>query len=196
MKKLLILGVLALSFSLTAGDRPATRGEWVFLQSGPGLRISIESYKARQGWTPVTVSIGGTELRLTMDGQGRVVHEWAKGLATRGQTLFTIALDAGRVTIGREAHPIRVYERNGARTRLMFVESEIALPLRLDEGGRSGKLYLGGLEIPASVGRAGTAGVPESLADRRAFVMERSVSRQGPGASALLSPGRIRSCGR
>jgi hypothetical protein len=196
VKRISVLVVLALAFGLPASSRGATQSNWVYLQNGSNLRISIETYRSRQGWTPVTVSVAGAEVSAVMDGQGRVVHEWAKGLDKHGIPLFTIDLEKGRVMLGREAHAIRIYEQNGVRTRFEIADGAIALPLRLGEGNKAGTLRFGGLEIPARVNVVNSTRTAGNRFDRQAVVAAQSAVRKGHAVEAQLTPSRIRARGK
>lgn len=215
-KRLLVLALVTfgLVLALQAADKRTTQGDWVYMQNGSGVRISIETYRAKEGWTPVIVSVAGAEVSAMMDSKGRVVQAWAKGLDKRGLTLFTIELDKGRVAFGNEAHAVRVYEQNNVRTRLRIAESVVQLPVRMDQTGKDGKLRFGGLEIPAQVsevdqaapGRAinptgakrGSAGIRplNRAAIRPAGVTAASPIARGFGAKAQLSPSRLRARGK
>src|SRR5512143_3890504 len=131
----LIFVAVGLVLALQAADKRATAGEWLYLQTGSDLRVSIETIRAQKGWTPVIVSTGGAEVSAVMDTDGRVLHDWAKGLGKRGIPLFTIDLEKGQVLLGREAHFIRIYEQNAVRTRFAIAEGVVALPLRMDPQG-------------------------------------------------------------
>jgi hypothetical protein len=131
-----------------------------------------------------------------MDGQGRVVQAWAKGLDKRSLPLFTIELEKGRILLGREAHAIRVFEQNSVRTRFMLTEGAIALPLGLDGQGKAGKLRFGGLEIPARVNVMNPARTTANMFNPQAVVATQSIVPKGHGAEAQLTPSRIRARGK
>jgi hypothetical protein len=196
VKRISVLVVLALAFVLPASSRGATQSNWVYLESGSNLRISIETYQTRQGWTPVIVSVAGADVSAVMDRQGRVVHDWAKGLDKHSIPLFTIDLEKGRVLLGREAHAIRIYEQNGVRTRFEIADGAIALPLRLGEGNKAGALRFGGLEIPARVNAINPARAVGNKIDRQAVVAAQLVVRRGRRTEAQLTPSRIRVRGK
>jgi len=216
---LVVLGV-ALPLVLQAAAPKATQTDWVYLQSGSNLRISIETYKAQKGWTPVIVSVAGAQVSAVMDGQGRAFREGTvpsaemdrpgpalrKGRVDRGWAapalgglpLFVINFEKGNIQLGRETHAIRVYEQNTVRTRLMIAEGTIALPLRLDGKSKAWNLSVGGLEIPARVNAAQpTVALGRKLDARTAVVGVRSaVPKKGPNAAAQLTASRIRPRGK
>jgi hypothetical protein len=196
IKRILILALLALPLVLQAAAPGATQSSWVYLQSCSNLRISIETYQAREGWTPVIVSVAGAEVSAVMDGQGRVVHAWAKGLDKRSLPLFTIELEKGRILLGREAHAIRVYEQNGVRTRFEIAEGAIALPLSLGQGNKAGTLRFGGLEIPARVNVINPTRTTVNKFNPQAVVAAPLIVQKGHGAEAQLTPSRIRARGK
>ncbi len=211
-KRLLVLILMGtgLVLAMLGADKRTTQSDWVYLQNGSGVRVSIETYRAKGGWTPVIVSMAGAEVSAVMDSKGRVVQAWAKGFDKRGLTLFTIELEKGRVLLGREAHAVQVYEQNNVRTRLQIAESVIQLPVRMDQTGRNGKLRFGGLEIPAQVSEVDRAAVgriftPKEIkagsgtirptvpaGTRPAGLASTPPISRGFGAKALLAPSRLR----
>jgi len=220
VKRIFVMAVFTLPFVLLAADRPAAQNDWVYLQSGSNLRISIETYKAQKGWTPVIVSVAGAEVSARMDGQGRVFREgtapsavmdrprpvlpkgrvdtgWA-GPAAGGLPLFVINFEKGNIQLGRETHAIRVYEQNPVRTRLMIAEGTIALPLRMDAKSKAWQLRIGGLEIPARANAAQPAVAPGRKLDARTAVVgaRSAVPKKGPNAAAQLTASRIRPRGK
>ena len=215
VKRIFVMAALTLPFVLLAADRPAAQNDWIYLQSGSSLRISIETYKAQKGLTPVIVSVAGAEVSAVMDGQGRVFREGTSTSAVAGRQgpvprkgtmrpasfavpLFVINFEKGNIQLGRETHAIRVYEQNTVRTRLMIAEGTIALPLRLDAKSKAWQLRIGGLEIPARANAAQPAVAPgRKLNARTAVVGARSaVPKKGPNAAAQLTPSRIRPRGK
>ncbi len=175
-KRLLVLTLVTvgLALALPGAGKRTTQGDWVYLQNGPGVRISIETNRAKAGWTPVIVSMAGAEVSAVMDENGRVVRVWATGLDRCGPTLFPIELERGCVLLGREAHAIMVYEQNPIRTRLRFVENVLQVPARIDPQGKAGKLMFGGLEIPAQVSEVDSAALGSVVSPKGA--------KTGPGA--------------
>lgn len=194
VKRILVLTLLAVPLVLQAAAPSATQYNWVYLQSGSNLRISIETYQAREGWTPVIVSVAGAEVSAVMDGQGRVVQAWAKGLDKRSLPLFTIELEKGRILLGREAHAIRVFEQNNVRTRFEIAEAAILLPLRLGQGNKAGTLRFGGLEISARVNAINPTRMTGNRFNPQAMVAAPLIVQKGHGAEARLMSSRIRAC--
>jgi hypothetical protein len=195
-KRLMVLMLVAagLTLALQASAKRTTQGDLVYLQNGSDLRISIETYRTKGGWTPVTVSVAGAEIRAVMDEKGRVVRELDRGISKRGAALFTIELDHGRILLGGEAHAILVYEQNSVRTRLQL-DGAIALPVRMDRTGKNGTLRFGGLEIPAQVAENGQPQRAQSGIRAAGPSSAPSISR-GFGAPARLSPSRLRTSGK
>ena len=215
IKRILVLTLLALPLVLQAAAPGATQSNLVYLQNGSSLRISIETYQAREGWTPVIVSVAGAEVSAVMDvqgrvvhfvagaevstptnGQGRVAHARVKGLDKPILPLFTIELEKGRILLGREAHAIRIYEQNGVRTRFMIAEGAIALPLGLDRQGKAGTLRFGGLEIPARVNAINPTRPLGNKFNPQAVVAAQSMVQRGHSTEAQLAPSRIRARGK
>lgn len=206
VKRILVLTLLALPFALRAAAPSATQSNWVYLQNGSSLRISIETYQAREGWTPVIVSVAGADVSAVMDGQGRVFQAWAKGSDKYILPFFTIELEKGRILLGRESHAIRVYEQNSVRTRFVIAEGAIALPLSLGQGNKAGTLRFGGLEVPAQVREADHAASsrlmkpapakPGLTAIRPAGFTAPLPVEKGPRSMAQLIPSQIRARGK
>jgi hypothetical protein len=209
-KRFLFVVLLALAFALPAMADGVPQRDFLYLQNGSDLRISIETYRAKGGWTPVIVSVAGAEVSAVMDEKGRVVHTWAKGLDKHGLALFTIELDKGRILLGRETHAILVYEQNPIRMRFRLTDSVVQLPVRLDAMGKTGELRFGGLEIPAQVNEVGRSSVGRVVnptgaklglvrfgpagpaAIRSAGPDSAPFSAKGFGAKAQLVPSRLR----
>lgn len=189
-QKILIVAILALAFALPASGGDTAEKDLIYWQSGSSLRVSIETYQTRQGWTPVIVSLGGANVMAVMDRQGRVVAARAKGLDKYAPSLFVIEMEKGRVLLGGQAHPISVFERNAVRTRFRMAENAIELPLRLDAQGKLGTLRFGGLEIPAQVNSV--APNPTSRSGRSAVTAPTALAKKERGATAQLQPQRIR----
>lgn len=200
-KRLLALALVTvgLALALQGADRRTTQGDWVYLQDGSSLRISIETYRAKGGWTPVVVSLGGASVSAVMDSEGRVVHSWSKGFGKRGIPLFTIELEQGRIMLGREAHSIRIYEQNGVRTRFEIAEGVIALPLQLGQGNKAATLGFGGLEIPARVSATNPVRMTAKGFNKQVGVAVQPTALTGPkgrSSEAQLVPSRIRARGK
>jgi hypothetical protein len=195
-KRFLFVVVLALALALPATGRGETRRDLIYLQKGSDLRISIETYRAKEGWTPVIVSVAGAEVSAVMDEKGRVVQTWAKGLDKHGLALFTIELDKGRILLGREAHAILVYEQNPIRMRFRLADSVVQLPVRLDAMDKMGKLRFGGLEIPARINAINPTRTIENRFNPQAAVAAQPIVLKGHRAEAQLTPSRIRARGK
>ena len=189
-QKTFIVTFLALAFALPVSGGKTAKRDLIYWQNGSSLRVSIETYQTRQGWTPVIVSVAGADVAALMDAQGRVVSAISKGLDEYVSPLFVIQMEKGRVLLGREAHPISVVEQNAVRTRLRMAESAIELPLRLDDQGKRGTLRFGGLEIPAQV--ASVVPNPTNSSGRSALTAPTALAKKARGATAQLQPQRIR----
>jgi hypothetical protein len=132
------------------GALPA-QGDRVYLQSGSHLRFSIETYQTRQGWTPLQVSLDGTEVAAVADGRGRVFASTQNNAPGQVEPLFIIDLLQGTIDLAGTLHKIHVYEQNDVRTRFWIMAETIELPLELQEDGRTGTLYVGGMAIQVRV---------------------------------------------
>lgn len=144
----------------------------------------------------VVHQVARAEGSTMMDRKGPVAHARAKSLDIHSLPLFTIELNKGRILLGRESHPIRIYEQNGVRTRFEIAESAIALPLGLDRQGKAGTLRFGGLEIPARVNVMNPARTTLNKLSRQAVVAAQLIVQTGHGAEAQLMPSRIRARGK
>ena len=211
-KRSLVLILMATGLMLAAqgADKRATQGDLVYLQNGSDVRISIETARATAGWTPVIVSVAGTDITVVMDSTGRVVQERAKGQDKRGLALFTVELEKGRILLGSEAHAVQVFEQDNVRTRFRIAEGVIQLPVRMAPTGKNGTLRFGNLEIPAQVSavdravpgraisqkgvKAGSEAInPAVLAGTRpAGPASTPLISRGFGAKAQLAPSRLR----
>ena len=194
IQRILVVLLLALPLASQAAGPDANRSDWVYLQTGPSVRISMETGHARKGWTPVTVSLAGTVVSLQMDGSGRTYMDRGIGASARMTPLFVIDIGAGVIQLGDRSYSIRVFERDAVRTRFMLTEKTVELPLDLDGQNSRAILYFGRLKIPARMGAGGSAGSnafagPESISEPRP-------GGNGKGATAILSASRIRSHGK
>jgi hypothetical protein len=195
-KRFLFVVVLALAFALPAAAGGGTQRDLLYLQNGSGVRVSIETYRAKEGWTPVIVSVAGAEVSAAMDAKGRVFRNGADARDGRGLPLFTIELEKGRILIGRESHATNVYEQNAVRTRLRLVEGAILLPLQLDARGAGGTLRFGGLGIPATVNQTAPVRTVGNRLNRPAAAATQVAPPKGHKAFAQLTPSRIRARGK
>jgi len=194
IRRILVVILLVLPLAAQTEDRGAIHNDWIYLHSGSNLRISIETSRAREGWTPVTVSLAGTDVSLRMDGQGRVFPGWVARAGGRGIPLFIIDIGGGIIQLEAQSHAILVYEQNAVRTRFMLAERVIELPLSLDGQGGGGALRFGGLEIPARIGSAAhLTGNAASGPDIISGSLMGGTERQ---AAARLSPNRIKARGK
>ncbi len=189
-QKTLIGTFLALAFALPALGGETAKNDLIYWQSGSSLRVSVETYQTRQGWTPVIVSVAGADVAAVMDAQGRVVLTRAKSVDKARPALFVIEMEKARILLGGQAHPISVFEKNAVRTRFRMAENMIELPLRLNAQAKRGTLRFGSLEIPAQV--AGVTPIPASRSGRSAVTAPTSLVKKERGATAQLQPQRIR----
>ena len=113
------------------------------LQESAPLRISIETYKQKDGWTPVVLSLGGMDIFLWMDARGGVSDrqpEYSRAFAP----LFFIDLENLELSSEEWSMGLRIYEQNEVRTRLQALESDIPVLLRIQRAQTSAEIFLGG----------------------------------------------------
>ena len=195
-QRIFFAALLASALSLSAWGGVQDRKVLVYRQNSSGLRVSIETFQAREGWTPVVVSLSGAEVIAAMDPSGRVFRTGAEARSGRGPTLFTIELDKGQVLLGREPHAISVFERNAVRTRFGLAEAAVLLPLELDKQGTAGTLRFGGLRIPAAVNRINPLRPAGKLGDPNVVVAGGSAPPVRQKGLARLVPSRIGTRGK
>ena len=112
-------------------SQPAAPGEpAAFLVREGGFSLSIETYKERDGWTPLVLSSAALEFRLWMNRRGEVKELRRDSLPA----VFTIDLDAGQLLLYGQVLPFEIYEHNGVRIRLRLLER--GRPLRFSVGRR------------------------------------------------------------
>ncbi len=194
IQRILVAMLLVLPLASLAAGPDANRSDWVYLQNGPSVRISLETGHARKGWTPVTVSLAGTAVSLQMDPTGRVYPDRGIGAAARMTPLFVIDIGAGVIRLGDRSYSINVFEQNAVRTRFMLTERTVELPLDLDGRDSGATLYFGRLKIPARMRAVGLAGSDASAGP--GHIAEPRPGGNGKGATAVLSASRIRSHGK
>ena len=194
IKRILLVMLLALPLASQAAGPGANRADRVYLQSGPSVRISIETGHARKGWTPVTLSLAGAVVSLQMDGSGHVYPDSGAGAAARMTPLFVIDVGGGIIRLDGRSYRLNAFEQNAARTRLTLADKTIELPFELDGQGAGGTLRFGRLEIPARVGTDSPAAA-DPTARPVSFPEPRQVGK-AKGGTAVLSASRIRSQGK
>lgn len=175
---------------LACGFLSAVETERIYLQSGSHLRIAIETCQARQGLTPLVVSLAGVEVEAVLDSQGRVFTGEIAARENNAEPLFTIDLQRGTADLGSGAQAIFIYEENRVRTRFWFVAETVELPLQLDRQNRIGTLLLGRMAIPAQVSATETVRFDSTA--RAAAAARRAESRSGRSGAAQLWPNHIR----
>jgi hypothetical protein len=194
IQRILAVILLALPLASRAAGPDATRSEWVYLQSGPGVRISIETGHARKGWTPVTVSLAGAVVSFQMDGTGHVYPDSGVGAAARTRSLFIIDIGQGIIRLGDRSYGIKVLEQSAVRTRFMLADKAIELPVELDGQGTGGTLHFGRLEILVRIGTDGPVAADPTA--RPTGFPEPRLAGKAKGATAVLSVNRIKSYGK
>jgi len=145
MKKsfiVLALSILVLTSFVSLAQNKYSKEIFVLQESTP-LRISIETYKQIDGWTPVVLSLCGLDIFLWMDASGKVSEMQpvdSRSLAP----LFFIDLDYPVLSSDEWSTELEVYEQNEIRTRLKTLKSDIPVLLRLDRAQKSAEIFLGG----------------------------------------------------
>jgi hypothetical protein len=184
MKTMKLLNLFVL---LSLAALPVAGSEHVYLQDGSHLRISLETYQARRGFTPVVVTLAGAEVAGVMDTLGRVFVRENLAREENAEPLFAIDLRGGTIDLGNGGQAIFIYEENEMRTRFWFAEETVELPLKLEDDGTGGTLFLGRMEIPAQVvSRESLFMDPEARRTRLAS------GHMGPETAAQLQAGLIR----
>lgn len=113
------------------------------LQDSTPLRISIETYMEKDGWTPVVLSLGGMDIFLWMDASGKVSEmRWEDSGAFA--PLFFINLDSAVLSSDEWSTELEIYEQNKVRTRLQGLELDIPILLRIQRAHKSAEIFLGG----------------------------------------------------
>jgi hypothetical protein len=113
------------------------------LKDSTPLRISIETYMEKDGWTPVVLSVCGLDIFLWMDASGKVSEMQpvdSRSLAP----LFFIDLDYPVLSSDEWSTELEIYEQNEIRIRLQALKADIPVLLRLDRAQKSAEIFLGG----------------------------------------------------
>ncbi|MBN1224309.1 MAG: hypothetical protein JXB23_13765 [Candidatus Aminicenantes bacterium] len=130
MRKISIYGylvflVLCLAvFNYGSGQSPET-----FLLKGKNLiSLSIESYKLKDGWAPVVLSLGEIDFLFWMDVNGQVKER------KRMDSPSLFALDAGvqEMIIGGVTIPMEIRSESTARMRLRPLEENVPVAMSID----------------------------------------------------------------
>lgn len=145
MKKSLI-GMAAVILALVSFVFPAQfkyETEIFVLQENAPLRISIETYKQEDGWTPVVLSLSGMDIFLWMDASGEV-SELQSEVSRAFAPLFFIDLENLELSAEEWSIGLKIYEQNEVRTRLQALKSDIPVLLRIQHARKSAEIFLGG----------------------------------------------------
>ena len=145
MKKLFIvmaLSILVLTSFVSLAQNKYSKEIFVLQESTP-LRISIETYKQIDGWTPVILSLCGLDIFLWMDASGKV-SEMQPVDSRSFAPLFFIDLGYPVLSSDQWSTELEVYEKNEIRTRFRALKTDIPVLLRLDRVQKSAEIFLGG----------------------------------------------------
>ncbi|MFC2156110.1 hypothetical protein ACFLRB_06450, partial [Acidobacteriota bacterium] len=152
MKKLSIslIGIVLVSGLLFAlSTSTVNSGETFESFSVPcrSIRLSIESYKKKDGRTPVFLSIGELELALWLDKEGRV-SERKEDNPHLLPPLFIIDFNTRQIRFAGEYFPFFISEQNRVRTRLRFIERDIQVRLELSRPAKWIHIFIGENRLP------------------------------------------------
>lgn len=106
--------------------------EETFVIKSHEFRVSIEHHGQRDGWTPLVLISAGLDIRLVMDGSGRVLSDKAHAGIGSTRPVCVIDPESKMVVIGTESIPVAIEEQNAGRTRLRLLRHDIPLLLKLD----------------------------------------------------------------
>ena len=145
MKKSFIVmavSILILTSFVSLAQNKYSKEIFVLQESTP-LRISIETYKQKDGWTPVVLSLCGLDIFLWMDVSGKV-SEMRPVDSRSFAPLFFINLDSAVLSSDEWSTELEIYEQNEIRIRLQALKADIPVLLRLDRVQKSAEIFLGG----------------------------------------------------
>ena len=117
------------------------------------IRLSIETYKEKDGWTPVVLSIGDLRISLWMDSNGQVTETQTDEYRP-DRSVFTINLSTYEMRVGERNFHLIVSEQNRVRQRMSLFDKNIPVVLKINRDREQVEFYIGGGKLKLSAIRA------------------------------------------
>jgi len=124
---------------------PGNNEEIFFIDNGKPIIVSIETYKNRENYTPVTLRFLGLDLRYWLDEAGNVKtsprsRESAKSIK--------IDMNNGEMELNNHIYPLVVIAENSVRSVFRVGTRSIPMEMRLDKKTQQGRILLGDRLLP------------------------------------------------
>jgi hypothetical protein len=112
------------------------------IQGNNIIRLSIESYKEKGGWTPVVLSIGDLEVSLWMNASGQVA-EMQMDESRPVHSIFRINLSKYEMMIGKRNFNLIISEQNRVRQRMSLFNKNVPFVLKINREREQVEFYIG-----------------------------------------------------
>lgn len=112
------------------------------IQGNNIIRLSIESYKEKDGWTPVVLSIGDLEVSLWMNTNGQVTEMQKDGFRPI-HSVFTINLTTYEMLVGERNFNLMISEQNRVRQRMSLFDKNVPVVLKINREREQVEFYIG-----------------------------------------------------
>ena len=133
--------VLVSSFAFPRDESYDTTQSYV-IQGNDIIRLSIESYKEKDGWTPVVLSIGDLRISLWMDTNGQVT-EMQMDEFCPAHSVFTINLTTYEMRVGERNFNLIISEQNRVRMRMSLFDKNVPVMLKINKEREGVEFYIG-----------------------------------------------------
>ena len=135
----MVVFYLPAQFFLFAGEGKDVVKEFAFKDEGI-IIISLENYKKKDGYTPVTLFVNGLSASYRLDESGRVTSRYDD---SHSSGMFTLDKDESKLIFNNKVYPLTRYEDNAVRTRFRLETAAIPLKLRLNRETNQGEILFG-----------------------------------------------------
>ncbi|MCI0471067.1 MAG: hypothetical protein L0Y73_05360, partial [Candidatus Aminicenantes bacterium] len=146
MKKFLIRTIIIVPVSIALFTLPPVhpgKGNIdTFLISCKNIRLAIESYKEKNGWTPLVLSLENIELHF-WSGKDGLVRERKEDILQGLPPVFRVDMETKRLALEKQSYPFVVYEQDRVRTRMRLIEKNIRVRLEINNLDKKAALFIG-----------------------------------------------------
>lgn len=146
MKKFLILAIIILPVSIALFTLLPVHSSEINIETFSipckNIRLAIESYKEKNDWTPLVLSLGNLELHLWLSKDG-LVRERKEDILHQLPPVFRINMDKKQLLLEKRCYPFVVYEQDRVRTRMRLIEKNIRVRLEINNLDKEAALFIG-----------------------------------------------------
>ena len=133
--------VLVSSFGFPWDESYDTTQSFV-IQGNNIIRLSIENYKEKDGWTPVVLSIGNLTISLRMNTNGQVT-EIQMDEFRPAHSAFTINLTTYEMSVEERNFNLIISEQNRVRMRMSLFDQNVPIMLKINREREGVEFYIG-----------------------------------------------------